>query len=294
MRDFLSARDLPRETIDALLTSARRYREGVGRRWPDAVVGLMFYEGSLRTRVGFEVAAARLQARTTTVIEPRRSEAMWGEEAVDDAVRSIGPSLDMLCLRHPDSKRLADLTETPVINCGNGTDEHPTQALIDLFAIQELVGRLDGLRIGLVGDLEAMRSVHSLAFALASFPRTHVRCIGPEGLDLPEACVLALGAGGAVVEGTNAMDVRDLDVVYMAGLPAQTSKGILAQSEQAVFHMTPPVAASMRRGARVLCPLPRLDEIHRLVDELPVAGYFDQSELGLWVRMAVLDRALTP
>jgi aspartate carbamoyltransferase catalytic subunit len=291
MPDLLTAAGLTRDDIERLIASARDYRAGRGRRWPQAV-GLMFYEDSLRTRVGFEVAAARLGARTTVVLEPRRSEAMWAPESTADAVRSIAGWCDALCLRHPDAVALAGLTDTPVVNCGDGGGEHPTQALVDVFAMHELLGGIDGAHIALVGDLHAMRTAHSLAYLLARFDAIDVRCVGPAGLDLPAPCLAALRDGGAEVTSVATMDVDGVDVVYVAGLPAQTRAGVLTREEQAVFHVTSEVVGRMKPKARVLCPLPRMDEIAPEVDTLAAAAYFAQSELGQWMRMAVLDLVL--
>lgn len=292
MPHLLTASELSRDDIERLLASARAYRAGEGRRWSSAVVGLMFYEPSLRTRVGFEIAAARLGAHTTTVLEPRWSEAMWGTESAADALRSVAGGCDALCLRHPEAVELAALTSTPTINCGNGQVEHPSQSLVDVFVIDELLGCVDGLHVALVGDLHAMRVAHSLSFVLARFDGMRVRCIGPPGLDLPEPCLAALRSGGAEVTSSQRMEVGDVDVVYVAGLPAVTRRGVLSAEAQALFHVTPAVVAGMKPQARVLCPMPRVDEIAPAVDGLQAAAYFAQGEMGIWIRMAILDEAL--
>ncbi|MBE2318353.1 aspartate carbamoyltransferase [Solirubrobacter sp. CPCC 204708] len=286
MPGLLSAGELGRERLEALLAAAAGYRAGMGRRHPDAVVALAFYADSLRTRVGFDVAAARLGARTTTVHAERQGPAMWAPERLEDAVRSIGPWCDALCLRHPEasaSRRAAAVSAAPVINCGNGDDEHPTQAVVDLFALQTLTGRLDGLRVAVVGDLHAMRSAHSLVLALAAFEDVFVRAIAPAGLELPAAY-----AGEVRLEATTELRVDDVDVIYVAGLPAETRTGVLSREQQARYRITPEVA-----HATVLCPLPRVDEIDPAVDALPQAAYFEQSALGLYARMAVLDAVLS-
>lgn len=291
MRDLLSARALGRDVIEELLGSARAYRAGGGRRHPDALVLLAFYEDSLRTRIGFDAAAARLGARTTTILAERRSAAMWAPERIEDAVRSVGPWCDVVCLRagaQAMATRAADLLDAPVVNCGNGTDEHPTQALVDLFAIEDQLGRVDGLTLALVGDLDAMRSAHSLALALGAYERVKVRCVCPPGLELPSAYADGLDA----LEATDAMDVDDVDVLYVAGLPAETRIGVLSAERQADYRVTPEVVARMPEHARVLCPLPRVDEIDPRVDDLDAAGYFAQSANALWVRMAILDAVL--
>ena len=296
MPGLLSASELDRPRIERLLASAGQYRRGGAARHPEAVVALAFFEDSLRTRVGFEAAAARLGARGLSVTAFKQTEAMGQPESLLDTVRSIDGWCDVLCLRHPDAaavRAVGEVAHVPVINCGGGRDEHPTQALVDLFAIQELRGAIDGLTIGLLGDLHAMRTAHSLALALARFDRITVRCIGPAGLELPERFAEPLRAAGHSLSVTTVMDVEGLDVLYVAGLPAHTRAGTLTASEQARFHVTCEVVRRMPADALVLSPLPRVDEIRPDVDSTPQAVYFRQSALGLNVRMAVLDEQLS-
>lgn len=296
MRGLLTTADLCRSRIERLLAKASKYQSGQGNRHPDAVVGLAFFEASLRTRVGFDVAAARLQARTSTVTEAKQTSSMAVPESLDDTIRSIAPWLNVLCLRHADAGAIriaAALTDTPIVNCGNGDDEHPTQALIDLLTMQVLFGRIDGLRIALIGDLDAMRATHSLVLALASFEDVYLRCLSPPGLELPRRWAEPFCARGHRLEEYHELALDDVDVVYVAGLPAPTRIGVLTDAEQAAFRVTEAVADRLRDDARIMCALPRVDEISRGVDSRPQAAYFRQSKLGLPMRMAVLDDILS-
>jgi aspartate carbamoyltransferase catalytic subunit len=296
MRGLLTAAELSRPRIERLLAAATEYRDGGGRRHPSAIVGLAFFEPSLRTRVGFDVAAGRLGARSVTVQDAKQSAAMAVPESLLDTVRSIAAWLDVLCLRHPDAdaaRRAAMVTETPIINCGNGGDEHPSQALVDLFALQHCFGRIDGLRLALVGDLNAMRAAHSLVGALSCFDGISLRCISPHGLELAPQLVSSFRARGHSIDECHELMVEDVDVVYVAGLPAPTRAGILSDAQQAAFRVTGAVVDRLDRRARVLCALPRVDEIAHDVDARPQAAYFLQSELALSMRMAVLDEALS-
>lgn len=294
--NLLGAAGLSRSAIETLLASAARYESGEGRRHADAVVALAFFSDSVRTRIGFEVAAARLGARTTTVSATKHSAAMGCAESVDDALRCVADWCDAICVRHRDPHlvhRLAGITTAGVINCGNGRDEHPTQALVDLFAIQRQLGRVDGLRIAIVGNLLEMRAAHSLLLALGVFDDVTVRAIAPEGLGLDAERVAFASAAGITVESSTSLELSDVDVVYVAGLPKGRPNGPdLSDAEQAAFHITPAVLAGLRADTRVLCPLPRLDEIERAVDDAPAAGYFEQSRTALWMRMAILDLVL--
>jgi len=295
MSHFLSAGQLERADVERLLASAKLLESKGAPRRRDTFVALAFFEDSLRTRIGFQVAATRLGADTVALDAPKRTPRMSSAESFADTIRSVAGWCDAICIRHPDANavtEVAELVESPLINCGNGTEEHPTQALVDLFAISRLRGEIDGVRLGLVGDLEGMRAVHSLALAVSRFDDIFVRCIAPAGLGLPEGFTKPLLDAGHEVEQTETMAIDDLDVVYMAGLPASTAIGRLDPARRAAFRLDREAAAGMRPGAHVLCPLPRVDEIDADLDGTPRAAYFAQSDMALPMRMAILDEML--
>lgn len=298
MPNLLSARNLDRPAIEMLLASARTFADGGRhhRRHADAVVALMFFQESLRTRVGFDIAAARLGARTAMIAGGKHDVSVMLEpESFEDAIRSVAGWCDAICVRHPDAaapRIAAELAATSIVNCGNGWDEHPTQALIDLFAITSLVGALDGIRIGLIGDLATMRSAHSLLVALSRFDEVMVRCMAPASLEMPDTYASTFTGTRNRLEQTNNPRFDDLDVIYVAGLPKRVDAAALTLTDRARYRIDASVVAALRPGARVLCPLPRLDEIAVEVDASTHAGYFEQSKLGLPVRMAILDYAL--
>lgn len=296
MGGLLSAADLSRTRIEHLIAAADRFAEGDGPRHPGAVIGLLFLEESLRTRAGFEAAAARLSAGALTVSGARQSSSMLAPETLEDTIRSVADWCDVVCLRSPlaaGPELCAALTTTPIVNCGNGQVEHPVQALVDLYAVKRLVGRLDDLSVALVGDLFAMRTAHSLALALRELVGWRVRCIAPEGLELPDQYAQALLDAGHRLETSTSMDVGDVDLIYVAGLPAQTRIGMLHQEHQAMYSIDVGVIERMRADAHVLCPLPRVDEISPAVDGCREAAYFRQSAWSQWMRMALLDEQIT-
>lgn len=297
MSGLLTIAELSRDRMEHLLAAARAYAGGRGRRHPEALVALAFFEESLRTRVGFDAAAARLGARTTTIDALKHTAAMGQPETLEDTLRSVEAWCDVVCLRHPDREAMARAiaaTSAPVVNCGNGHDEHPTQALLDLLTIEAELGRIDGIRLALVGDLHASRCARSLALALAQFSDVTIRCIHPPGLEPADDVLAALAAGrGHRVEHRTVMDVDGCDAVYVAGLPADTRAGTLTVQQQTALHVTVDVARRLRDGGIVMCPLPRVDEIDRAVDEMPAAAYFRNGPLALAMRMAVLDAVLS-
>lgn len=255
-------------------------------------VGLLFLEQSLRTRMGFETAAASIGATCSVTEELRQSLVMGKPESIEDTVRSISGWFDALIVRHTSAqgiRAVAEMSSAPVINAGNGNEEHPTQALVDLFAISEFRGSLDNIRLGIVGDLDGMRTAHSLALALSSIGSGYVRLVHPDGLSLPPNCEARLVASGWTVEHSPTLSVSDLEVVYMAGLPAATSVGTISPETQTSLRLTLEKASELAPDAVVLSPLPRVDEIETAVDDLKQSRYFEQSELGIWVRAAILE-----
>lgn len=293
MSALLRVADLRRSEIDGLLASARERRRGRPvRRLADAMVALVFFEDSLRTRVGFDVAAARLGARTTTVLGARHTAQMSAPESLEDLLRCLEPMVDVVCLRHPSRDapdRACAAVSTPLVNCGNGDEEHPTQALADLFAIAELRGEIDGVSVAVVGDLRHMRAAHSLLAGLAFFDGIRVRCVSPPELPMPAPYKSIFAASGNALEETHELDVGDVDFVYMAGFPACSVAGDFTEAHRARFRLDRNAAAGLRPAARILCPLPRVDEIACELDDTPHAAYFEQNALGMAMRVAVLE-----
>lgn len=264
------------------------------RRWPaPPIVALLFFEASTRTRVGFETATYRLGGQAVVVNEAKYHDRMSGAESLEDTVRCIQAYSDVLCLRHPDDGalvRLMPILNKPVVNCGNGFDEHPTQALIDLMTIHNSLGRLDNLTVALVGDLRYARAAHSLVLGLSRFDGVMVKAASPRQLRLPDRYRLPYeGSGNRYLERED-MDLSDVDVVYVTGFPPRLPAGEFSQAVRDRYKITAQTARLLRPEAIILCPLPRIDEIDTDVDALPQARYFQQSENGLAMRMAVLSR----
>ncbi len=297
MPDLLSSHDLDRATIDALIATADDLASG-GRqpRLEDSVIAMAFFEPSLRTRIGFEVAALRLGSAPVTVVEPRHTPTMSRPESLCDEIRVLGSYCDAICVRHPDTAALLDATaasEVPLINCGSGTAEHPTQALIDVFAIHRIRGAVDGARIAIVGDLRRMRAAHSLLITLARFADVAVRCISPASLSMPPQLVTHFSADSSgTIEETSALNLEGIDFVYAAGFPPGADPADDSSALRTKLALTAERVLNLDEHVRILCPLPRIDEIAPGVDELPNAAYFQQSALGLPMRMAVLRHVL--
>lgn len=297
MPGLVSARELDRAKSDQLISRASRFLdEGGGPLLAGSVIGLLFYSDSLRTRAGFEVAAANLSARTFVVSGARHTPVMSMAEPVQDAVRSIAGWCDAICVRHPDATlvgELAELIDVPIVNCGNGEDEHPTQALADVFAISRIRGSIDGLRLAVVGDLAGMRAVHSLMLLLGNYRDVFVRCVSPPGLQMPVQYLGGFASSTNTIEHSARARLDDVEVVYVAGLPRHTRVEV-SDADRAHLSVTREALRRARPGVRVLCPLPRIDEIAQEVDATPEAFYFEQSRLALFMRMAILTELVRP
>jgi aspartate carbamoyltransferase catalytic subunit len=213
---------------------------------------------------------------------------MGFEESLADTVRSVSAYCDCIVMRHSctgDAMDAVRASVAPVVSGGFGVDHHPTQALIDLYAIKKSLGRLERIRIGVVGRLKYSRSAKSLVQALSFFNSAEVRQMAPEG-----EALLCLPEASTPCTAVTAIDASGLDVLYAAGLPKKNHVMSEMNSEDRErLTITSSVVAALPRHAIVLCPLPRLDEISPDVDDMPCARYFKQSDDGIFVRMAVLD-----
>lgn len=295
-RHLLSIEDLGRSGILAILERAEHLRAGRLREqsFLGRVLGLLIFQPSTRTRVGFHAAMARLGGAAIEITETKVQAGMACAESLVDTMRSTSGYFDCIVLRHPslDEFRAAvAVSDAPIINGGSGREHHPTQALIDLFAMQRHFTRLDGLKIGIVGDLEGSRASRSLIQALAHFAPSELRLMAPEGRELPIDCIGEFDPLG--INQRHELVVEGLDVLYMAGLPEGLGDARLGEAVRERFRLTRKRAERLPTGALVLSPLPRIDEIEAEVDELPMAGYFKQSREALFVRCAVLERVLS-
>ena len=296
MPHLLSVGDLDRTTVASLLGAARELAKGERRAsLVGSLVALLFFEDSVRTRIGFEAAVARCGGRTFALAATKYGSSQLSPESLADTLRSVGGWCDALCIRDADasSARLAAaVTDVPVINCGNGSEEHPTQAMVDLFAIETLLGGVDGLSIAIVGDLDGMRSAHSLILALSLFRGVRVRCVAPPGLGIPARYSQPFIAAGNSMTETSSPRYDDVDVVYVAGIPTTTGRGVLPQETRDVYRVDAAAVETLAPGSIILCPLPRMDEIAPEVDDSEHAAYFRQSALGLPMRTSLLEHVL--
>ena len=299
-RDILSTEDLTREDIMAIMKVTgemedRAKKERVFSLLSDRLVAIIFLEPSTRTRLSFVAAVHRLGAKPVIVADARSSSAQKGESLADMA-RTVEGYVDCICIRQPKTggaQEVADAVQIPVINGGDGSGQHPTQALLDLYTIQKEKGTVEGLKVAMLGDLKYGRTVHSLSYVLKDFQPEYLFC-SPDELKMPEHIITDMEKKGIKCTQTSRLeDALDADILYMTRIqrerfddPAEYErlKGSYVLNKEQV--------EKGRDGILVMHPLPRLDEIALDVDTLPNAAYFRQAHNGVFLRMALIAMVL--
>lgn len=296
MRSLISIKDLSSSEILHLLKSAEKMKaKAPGHLLSGKCLASCFYEPSTRTRLSFETAMLRLGGNVVGFSEAKATSGAKGE-SLHDAMKVIGSYADVIALRHPadGAARLAQMaTQTPLINAGDGTNEHPTQTLIDLFSIKECQGKLKGLSIAFVGDLKHGRTVHSLTTACAHFDM-RLFFVAPESLCLPEEICQTLKKQGIKFSFHRTLSevVSKIDILYVTRLQRERLDEKSALEHAGAWIITPELLRGLKKNFKILHPLPRVDEIDPAVDATPYAYYFQQAANGISVRQAILAFAL--
>ena len=297
MYHIISIKDFEREELDLILKKAEEIDSaGVAKHTLEGkLVALLFFEPSTRTRISFASALARLGGTSITVDSVEGSSISKGE-TLADTIRVVSSYVDAIVLRHPKegAARLAsEFSSVPVINAGDGAGQHPSQTLLDLYTIKQSMP-LDGIDVGLLGDLRYGRTAHSLAYALSNYD-VRLHTIAPNGLELPGGLTDELRKKGVeIIEHRDVKEIiRELDVLYVTRMQRERfpdSSSYLSVAESS--RLTPELLEGVREKMIVLHPLPRAGEIDPRVDELPCARYFEQAANGIPIRMAMLREVM--
>ncbi len=298
-KDIISVRDLDKEKLETIFNATEKIiqldpnqRREIAR---GQTLGYLFFEPSTRTRLSFQAAMALLGG-TSLGISDVTSSAIQKGESLADTVRIMSLYSDVLVLRHTldgSSRFAAEVSSKPVINAGSGTEEHPTQAIQDLFTIKKEKKKIDGLKIGIVGDLKYGRTVYSLLYALRNYD-VEIHLISPEALKIRPDSVYEIKKGLSFTETTNIEEhIDDLDVVYVTRIQKERfpdEEEYLKVKGSYVIGLD--MLQKMKDDAIILHPLPRLDEISTDVDKTKQAKYFEQAEYGKFTRAALLGLIL--
>jgi aspartate carbamoyltransferase catalytic subunit len=264
------------------------------------ILATLFYEPSTRTRLSFETAMQRLGGGVVSTENAREFSSAIKGETVEDTVRIVGGYADAIVIRHYEqgaAARAAKASPVPIINGGDGPGEHPTQALLDLYTIRHELGRLDGLRVALVGDLKYGRAARSLALLMRDLRDIELTFVSPAAIPMGADVRAALDAAGVRYRDEDDLQsvVPHVDVVYQTRVQKErfaSEEAYLAVKGQYIIDER--IMGLLNPGAIVMHPLPRVDEITVGVDADPRAAYFRQAHNGVYVRMALLDMLLDP
>ena len=301
-RDILSTQDLTREEIECILAEARWMLGVVHRRtsvelMAGKILASLFYQTSTRTRLSFESAMLRLGGRVIGFASASSSRAVGPRaESLEDTIRTVDPYCDAIVLRHPDegaARRAAEMATAPVLNGGDGTNQHPSQGLLDAFTIWYEKGTIDGLTIGMVGDLGSTRGMHSLVYCLSNF-KVRLLFVAPPELRFGKAVKERLARNKVEYSEYDRLEnaVSEMDVMYVTRL----NKEGAGDAYERLLPSCPRVGLDVVKKGKpdliVMHDLPRSDEmglqIAAQVDGTPHAKYFDEVKYGVAVRMALL------
>ncbi len=291
--DIISMRELDKKTIEAIFGRAEEMEKGKFRE-RKGILATAFFEASTRTKLSFQSAAERLGMKVID-FAPESSSLVKGE-SFSDTIRTLDNYADAMVLRHPkegSSRLAARLAGHPVINGGDGANEHPTQALVDLYTIRKEKGKIQDLNIVLFGDLKHARTMHSLIYALAMFG-AKITLIAPKGMELAKEIVEEIKSKfGTKIMEKSAPDFADADVIYVTRVQEERfADKYEAKKIREQFRLRTSDLKAAKKDVIVLHPLPKIDEIEAEVDKSPHAKYFGQAANAVPVRMAIIDHCL--
>ena len=293
-RDVISIKDFSREEIDYILKIAQAM-EPVAAKGSDMLRGkilaTLFFEPSTRTRLSFEAAMHKIGGSTIGFAEAEIASVKKGENLAD-TVRTVENYADVIALRHPlegAARLAAEFAKIPIINGGSGAEEHPTQALLDLYTIIKEMGKIDGLKIALLGDLRYGRTVHSLAYALSLY-NIELYLVSPESLRIRQEVLQTIKQRITVTEKTSLEKIVPLvDVLYVTRIQKERFPDPAEYIKVKGSHRIDlTILSDAKKDLIILHPLPRVDEIAAEVDNTRYARYFQQVWNGIVVRMALL------
>lgn len=291
-KSLISILDLScEEILDLLKKAAALKKKAPGELLKGKILASCFFEPSTRTRLSFEAAMLRLGGQVIGFAEGTSSSSQKGE-SLQDAMKVIGSYADVMVVRHPlegSARVAAEATKTPVINAGDGSNQHPSQTLLDLFAIQQSQGTLEKIHLACVGDLRFGRTVHSLCQACAYFDM-RLYFVSPEQLTLPDEIVLYLKKQGVRFSFHRTIEevIEKVDILYMTRLQKERFDALAYQKVKDFYVLKEEMLQRAKKNLKILHPLPRVGEIEPAIDKSPHAYYFQQAQDGLYVRMALL------
>lgn len=261
------------------------------------VIATLFFEPSTRTRLSFETAINRLGGKIIGFSDSNSSSVSKGE-TLHDTIRMVSNYADMIIMRHPlegSARYAAEVASVPVINAGDGANQHPSQTLLDMYSIRKTQGRLDDINLFLVGDLKYGRTVHSLLMAMSQFRNPIFNFVAPPELAMPDEYKLFLSQKG--IRYFEHLEFNDIinqaDIIYMTRVQKERFiDPVEYEKVKNVYILRNEMLSGTKPTVKILHPLPRINEIHTDVDNNPKAYYFDQAKNGVFTRMAIISHLL--
>ena len=293
MKHVISSEHYTKESLEELFELTDKIKKNPKKfsdKLEDKIIAIMFYEPSTRTRLSFETAALKLGAKIITTENAGEFSSAAKGETIEDTVKVIAGYADAMVIRHKSEMSAIDaasVNKIPILNAGAGKGEHPTQALLDLYTIREKKGKLNGVKVAILGDLLHGRTIHSLIKLLTLYDDVQIYGLSKEAFALPEEYIQMLKSKGIEYKKCSSFEElpRDLDVIYHTRIQSERFEGDFGKEE---FIIDQKVLDTFSDGTILLHPLPRVNEISAEVDTDKRACYFEQAHNGLFVRMALL------
>ena len=293
-RSLVTIANLTRDKIEYLIEMAAEFEKHPNRRLLEGkVVATLFFEPSTRTRLSFETAANRLGARVIGFTDPKVTSSSKGE-TLKDTLKMVSNYADVIVMRHyleGAARYASEVTPTPVVNAGDGANQHPSQTMLDLYSIKKTQGTLENLHIYLIGDLKYGRTVHSLLMAMRHFnPVFHF--VAPAELAMPDEYKLYCWAHGIRFVEDSRFDeesIAEADILYMTRVQRERFSDLMEYERvKDTYILRASMLGKAKPNMKILHPLPRVNEIAYEVDDDPHAYYFDQARNGLYAREAII------
>ncbi|MBI5456993.1 aspartate carbamoyltransferase [Candidatus Kaiserbacteria bacterium] len=297
LQHLIETQQFDREALSRLFSLATSLENKRERTLDGKILASLFFEPSTRTRLSFESAMMRLGGDVLSMENANENSSSTKGETIEDTIRIVDNYADIIVLRHPEAgaaERAAKVSEVPVINAGDGTGQHPTQAFLDLYTIQREIGRTDGIHIAFVGNLKYYRSSRSLAYLLGKYNDIKMTFVAAPELQVKDDIKEYLNEKKVSFEQTEDLGatMKAADVVYQTRMQKEWMSEDEYNRLSKQFVITRPMTDAMRDGAILIHPLPRAGEIAPEVDDSPHAVYFKQAGYGVLVRMALLKTIL--
>jgi aspartate carbamoyltransferase catalytic subunit len=296
-KDLISITDYSKDEYLRIMELAKEFEKEPNQDLLSGkVVASLFFEPSTRTRLSFETAISRLGGKIIGFADSGSSSVKKGE-TLHDTIRMVNNYADLIVIRHPlegAARYAAEVASVPVLNAGDGANQHPTQTLLDMYSILKTQGTLDNLNIFMIGDLKYGRTVHSLLMAMSQFEKPVFNFIAPDELLMPDEYKIYLREKGIeYFEYKDFTDISEADIIYMTRVQKERfSDPIEYEKVKNVYILRNSMLKKTKPNVRVLHPLPRINEIHPDVDLNEKAYYFEQARNGVFTREAIIAHTM--